>query len=143
MAMEVMSFGALSKMFKGMHRTDQRVVAQRYHIQPIGLVTIFHHLVYVRNLCAHHLRLWDRVWAIKPSLPIGQSWQPPYLPSNDRLFATLLLLYHLMKCCPAVGPFPAQWRDRIKQHLANPPAVANPLHNMGMPADWDQHPIWK
>ena len=143
MATEVMSFGALSKMFQGMHRGDQRVIAQRYRVQPGDLVTIFHHLVYVRNLCAHHSRLWDRIWAIKPSLPRGQAWQRPHLSSNDRLFATLLLLYHLMKGCPEVGPFATQWRDRIKQHLTNLPLALNPLDQMGMPANWDQHPVWK
>ena len=143
MAMEVMSFGALSKMFQGLLRDDQRPVAQRYAVQPRDLVAIFHHLVYVRNLCAHHSRLWDRVWAIKPSLPKGKPWLPPLLPSNDRLFATLLLLYHLMKCCPTVRGFAGHWRDRLKQHLAQPPSAVNPLDQMGMPTNWQQHPVWK
>lgn len=143
MAMEVMSFGALSKMYQGMLRADQRMVAQRYRVQPGDLVTIFHHLVYIRNLCAHHARLWDRIWAIKPSLPRGQAWQPPRVPTNDRLFATLLILYHLMKCCPAIGTFAADWRNRVNRHLANPPMAPNPLTHMGMPPNWDQHPVWK
>lgn len=143
MAMEVMSFGALSKMFQGMVRDDQRPVARRYGVQPRDLVAIFHHLVYVRNLCAHHSRLWDRIWAIKPSLPRGNAWQPPLLPSNDRLFASLLLLYHLMKCCPAVRGMMEHWRDRLKQHLSQPPAAVNSLDKMGMPANWEDHPVWK
>jgi abortive infection bacteriophage resistance protein len=143
MAMEVMSFGALSKMFKGMHRADQRIIAHRYRLQPVDLVAVFHHLVYVRNLCAHHSRLWDRTWAIKPSLPKGKDWQSPQVPTNDRLFASLLLQYHLMKQCPAVGVLATDWRDRVKQHLASPPTVADPLQKMGMPMNWDQHPVWK
>ncbi|MDZ7618082.1 MAG: hypothetical protein U1E05_13845, partial [Patescibacteria group bacterium] len=54
-------------------------------------------LVDIRNLCAHHARLWDRVWTIKPERPAGKDWQPPNLPSNSRLFATLLILRHMMK----------------------------------------------
>jgi abortive infection bacteriophage resistance protein len=142
MAMEVMSFGALSKMFQGMIRGDQRPVARRYGVQPRDLVAIFHHLVYLRNLCAHHSRLWDRVWAIKPSLPRGTVWQPPHLPSNDRLFASLLLLYHLMKSCPAVAGLVEEWRDRLKQHLSQPPAAVNSLNKMGMPPNWENHPVW-
>lgn len=142
MAMEVMSFGALSKMFQGMDRDDQRPVARRYGVQPRDLVGIFHHLVYIRNLCAHHSRLWDRVWAIKPTLPRGKAWQPPSVPSNDRLFTSLLLLYHLMTRCPAADQFVLQWRDRLKQHLSQPPETLNPLARMGMPSDWDRHPVW-
>lgn len=45
MATEVMSFGSLSFLFKGMLRVDQRGVAQRYGIQPSFLASWLHHLV--------------------------------------------------------------------------------------------------
>jgi len=60
MATEVMSFGALSQMFKGLKRIDQKAVSARYGRQPRDMVSWMHQLVYVRNLCAHHSRLWDR-----------------------------------------------------------------------------------
>lgn len=69
MAAEVMSFGSLSFMFNGMNRVDQKQISARYHLQPQTLKSWLHHLVYVRNLCAHHARLWDRVFAIKADLP--------------------------------------------------------------------------
>lgn len=141
-AMEILSFGSLSKMYHGMFRQDQRAVAVRYRVQSGDLVTIFHHLVYVRNLCAHHSRLWDRAWTIKPSLPKGQAWQPPLLPSNNRLFATILLMYSLMNTSPAMRTFAAGWRDRVNTHLANLPAVPDALARMGMPENWKEHPVW-
>ena len=141
-AMEILSFGALSRMYHGMLQPDQRAVAYRYRLQPATLVAVLHHLVYVRNLCAHHSRLWDRVWAIKPSLPKGQAWQPPHLPSNDRLFSTLLLAYFLMSASRATQAFAVEWRDRVNAHLTNLPAVADPLTHMGMPANWDKNPVW-
>jgi len=129
-------------MYHGMFRHDQRGVAIRYGIQSGDLAAILHHLVYVRNLCAHHSRLWDRAWTIKPSLPRGQAWQPPHLPSNDRLFATLLLMYSLMNTSPAVRTFAAGWRDRVNSHVADLPAVRDGLVRMGMPANWNEHPVW-
>jgi len=143
MAMEVMSFGGLSKMFQGMLRDDQKAVARRYAVQPRDLVTILHHLVYIRNLCAHHSRLWDRIWRVTPTLPKGNSWQAPHVPSNDRLFSTLLLLYYLMRCCPTMNGLAKQWRDRLKQHLSQPPSIQHPFDRMGMPSNWDRHPGWK
>ena len=140
--MEVMSFGALSKMFHGMVRNDQKDIARLYGAQPRDLQSWMHHLVYIRNLCAHHSRLWDRQWAIKPLMPAARMWQPPSVPTNDRLFATLLILYHLMKRCPAIVGFALGWRGRVDAHMANPPAVQNAAALMGMPPAWQQHPVW-
>ncbi len=141
-ATEVMSFGSLSRMFSGMDKTDQRAVAQRYRLQPKVLQSWMHHLVYVRNLCAHHSRLWDRVWAIKPQLPAGKVWRPPHLPGNRNLFATLLLLRHLTSHIPAIVGFSSQWQTRVTDHLATPPATSNPLGRMGLTANWNQHSVW-
>lgn len=61
MVTEVKSFGGLSKMFMGMSRSDQKSISSRYGLQPSIFQSWMHHFVYVRNLCAHHSRLWDRV----------------------------------------------------------------------------------
>lgn len=142
MLTEVISFGTLTRMFRGMHRPDQQQISVRYSLQAVTFGTILLHLVYVRNLCAHHSRVWDRVWSVKPTLPFGKQWRPPLVLSNDRLFPTLLIIYQLLKCCPAVGTFPATWRDRLHALLQNPPAAPNALATMGIPAGWDQHPVW-
>lgn len=143
-AAEVMSFGALSRMYQGMWKDDQKTIAYRYGIQAVDLATIIHHLVYVRNLCAHHARLWDRTWAIKPSLPHAQHWHVPHLlsPPNARLYATLLVLYRLLCRCRAAGTFPAEWKARVWHLLATPPQTVAPLATMGMPVNWAENPLW-
>ena len=142
MVTEIMSFGALSRMFEGMLAHDQRLVAPRYGIQPRFLATWLHHLVYVRNLCAHHSRLWDRVWAIKPDMPPLSAWQAPLLPGNDHLFVTLLILRRLLARCPSIAPFDTQWKARVQDHLAKPPPAPNPSGRMGLPDNWTTHPLW-
>ncbi|MFZ4430076.1 MAG: Abi family protein [Phycisphaerales bacterium] len=141
-ATEVMSFGAISIMFRGMRRDDQREIARRYRIQPGFLASWLHHLVYVRNVCAHHSRVWDRVWAIKPDLPPLPAWSSPLLPGNDRLFVTLLILRRLLARCPSIAPFDAAWKSRVERHLSVPPDVADPLIRMGLHRDWKSHPLW-
>lgn len=140
---EVMSFGGLSQMFSNMHRKDQKPVAVRYGLQPDTLESWMHHMVYVRNLCAHHSRIWDRVWSIKPTLPYGSAWKPPYVPSNSQLLATLLLLNHLLTRCPSNSAFASEWRARINELLAQPPACPQPLDRMGLTPKWPQHSLWK
>ncbi len=140
---EVMSFGSLSKMVAGLVKPDKKLVASRYGLQPFDFQAVCHHLTYVRNLCAHHARLWDRVWAVKPTLPAGKFWQPPYVPGNDRLYSTLLLLYRLLKWCPAGGPGAADWRARLHALLDSPPPLAVALARMGMPQDWKANLEWR
>ena len=143
MLTEVMSFGSVSMMFVNMLKPDRRAIAARYTLQAVYLESWLHHLVYVRNLCAHHARLWDRIWAIKPKLPTSNVWSTTGLRSNDRLFVTLLILNQLLKACIPVAAFRAQWRANVVARLANPPACPNPLDRMGLTANWMNHPLWQ
>lgn len=139
---EVMSFGCLSRMLGKMHKRDQKPIAQRYGLQPIDLCKAVHHLTYVRNVCAHHARLWDRVWSIKPQLPAGHHWRPPLLPGNDRLFVTLLLLRKLLDGVPALQSFVTTWHARMSLHLHHPPGAHGAYARMGLTANWHEHPLW-
>lgn len=139
---EVMSFGALSMMFKGMERADQRIIASRYGVQPKIMSSWMHHLVYLRNLCAHHSRVWDRVWAIKPDLPAGKNWSSPARPGNDRLLSTLLLQSTLLRRCLVMKTFTENWRTRVQDLIAKPPATCAASTLMGLTASWMTHPCW-
>ena len=141
-ATEVMPFGSLSKMYAGMLRQDQRAIAGRYGIQNAFLESWLHHLVHVRNLCAHHARLWDRVFVVRPNLPPIPRWQSPLLPGNDRLFCSLLIIAHMLRRCLAIESTFAQWRERVESHFKNPPLPAMHRARMGLTQDWLRHPVW-
>jgi abortive infection bacteriophage resistance protein len=142
-ATEIMSFGSLSRMYANLIKTDQKPIAARYHLQPLTLASWIHHLVYVRNLCAHHSRLWDLAWDIKPEFPPGKVWQPPSVPSNARLFASLLIQNAILRCCPAERRFAAEWRRRVEELLTRSlPTVPKVGDRMDLPTDWLQHPLW-
>lgn len=140
---EIMSFGGLSKMCNGMLRSDQKAIAHQYGLQPRDWVSWLHHLTYVRNLCAHHARLWDRQWSISPYLPGARHWQPPAVPSNKRLFVTLLILHYLMKRCPSVARFAADWRGRVETLIDQAPPMSGASALMGLGTNWKTHPLWK
>lgn len=115
MLTEIISFGSISMMFSHMHKPDQKAVGTRYGVQAYYLVSWVHHLVYVRNICAHHARLWDRIWAIKPQLPTSREWSAPLLPSNNRLFVTLLMLNRMMRVASCVDGFRQTWKARVEE----------------------------
>jgi abortive infection bacteriophage resistance protein len=142
MATEIISLGGLSKMVNGLLKDDLKVVARRYNLQPQDFPDWMHHLVYVRNLCAHHARVWDRIWTIKPTLPAAFAWQPPKLPGNNRLFVTLLILSFMLKRCPSMIDFRAGWRKRIEEHLKYLPTTPDAMGKMGLTSNWFAHPFW-
>jgi abortive infection bacteriophage resistance protein len=97
-------------------------------------------LNYVRNLCAHHSRLWNRELAVKPLIPDRRHdprWYAGVTVPNNRMFAVLTLLACLMRqIAPQSG-----WRDRLFSLFDKYPDI--PLAAMGIPADWRKHPLWQ
>ncbi len=67
-AMEVCPFGMLSEMYSGMARAERHAISDGYGLDPSTLASWLRSFVAVRNICAHHSRLWDR--RISPALRI-------------------------------------------------------------------------
>ena len=138
MAVEVMTFGDMLTLFKMMDMHSQRAVAEGYDISAKVLNSWLLTLNYVRNLCAHHARLWNREFAVRPTIPAKKShpdWHNPEIP-NHRIFASLTLLYFMLKkIAPQSG-----WADRLDALLKRHPDI--PLRDMGFVDDWKNHPLW-
>ena len=141
-ATEVMSFGALSRMISGLWKRDRKEIANQYSLSPKQLSSIVHHFVYVRNLCAHHCRLWDRRLTIKADLPNGSEWQPPEVLSNERIWSTLLLVRWILQRNTHFSDISTQWRDKVSELVKSPPGVKDPNLQMGLPPNWEAHSIW-
>jgi abortive infection bacteriophage resistance protein len=70
MAMEVLSFGQLSIMYKNLKSDPaKKAVASHFGISPSLLESWMEHLVYIRNLCAHHNRVWNRTMTVTATVP--------------------------------------------------------------------------
>jgi abortive infection bacteriophage resistance protein len=137
-AAETMTFGAMFTLFKMSDRRIQKDVARRYRIAAPVLLSWLQTLNYVRNICAHHARLWNRELAIKPTVPYVKNrpeWHNPLIP-NNRVFAVLTLLQDMLR---TIAP-QSQWRERWFELLNTFPDV--PIASMGMEPAWRQHPIW-
>ena len=138
-AAETMTFGAMFTLFKMSEKKIQGAVARRYGIAGPVLFSWLLTLNYIRNICAHHARLWNRELAIKPVIPYqknGPDWHSPIKIANNRAFVVLTLLHHLLG---EVAPQSA-WRERLFQLFDKYPDT--PLASMGIPADWRNHALW-
>lgn len=138
MTTELISMGSLSFLYKGMTSADKNVVAAAFQLHPKRLQDWLHVLTYVRNVCAHHSRLWNRELSIRPQVMPEPEWQAPLMPRRDRIFCILLMLRYLL----AQTGNGVAWRDACNALLL--PIVANSRWRaaMGMPATWLHHPFW-
>ncbi|HVL66761.1 MAG TPA: Abi family protein [Vicinamibacterales bacterium] len=134
---ETMSFGTMFTLFKMSPLKVQKAVASRFSLPAPVFSSWLHTLNYVRNLCAHHSRVWNRTLSVKPFVPRHDArWHGKNAVPNDRLFVVLTQLRYLMQI---VAPR-SQWRERVFATFDRFQQV--PLPSMGMPANWREHPLW-
>lgn len=139
---ETLTLGALSHWLK--NTKDIQVKKEIMH--SFGMPTVevmegvFHALTPIRNVCAHHNRLWNRRFAM--SLPdikrMRNSMQPPNAPdlAAHHLFNYLVVIEALMK---AINPN-SSWRQRLMTLLET--IMPAQQRAMGFPADWKTRKPW-
>lgn len=144
-ACEVWDFGTMSRLYAGMRVEDQDAISAKYGIQSGRIfATWLRSLSYLRNVCAHHSRLWNRNMIDQPKLPAATevAWVAPF-ESDGRLrarcFVLLCIARHLLR---VVNPN-SSWPERLKEHLLDFPDLDHlglNLVAMGAPqgreADW-------
>ena len=140
-AASVMSFGTLSKMINLLVKNDLKEVAMRYGLQRTTLSSWVHHLAHARNVCAHHSRLWDRVWAVKPARPAGKLWDPAAVPDTGRLFMTLLIISQMLQQTIPTSRAARFWRSEVIDLLNEIAEIPDAEHHTGLPTNWQGHPL--
>ena len=129
-AIEIMSFGQLSFLFRGSERTDSNNISKDcFGIDEKILSSWIHTLVYIRNLCAHHSRIWNRTLAIKPKVPNKLTeWKGI---SSSKIFCVFLIFKKLII-------IPGEWeyfKNNLMQLLKEHDDVN--IKGMGFPSDWE------
>lgn len=139
---EIMTFGQLSNWYANLSSgADRNAIANVYDMDEINLVSFLHHLSTVRNVCAHHSRLWNREFTFTFKLPRKRPSQLLSVlnlspTTTKRIYNTLVVLDYLML---TISP-DTHWKQRLIA-LLNKHLVADPL-SMGFPAHWHDLPNW-
>lgn len=140
MTAEVMSLGQLSKWISNLKlRVDRQAIAKPYGLDEKILVSIAHHLTYVRNICAHHGRLWNKQFTVIMTMPNspGSLKLAMNASAPRKLYNTLAVLGYLVGI---VAPG-SEWRRRLIELIDAHP-LATPA-DMGFPTNWRTMPSWK
>lgn len=134
MVFEALSFGSVSQVYRHLKRERQKVIAAAFNLDPKILASWLHALSYLRNLAAHHQRLWNRSYTITPI--IAKKYQKD-LKDGTRLYAQIVVIQVLLR---VISPN-SGWGRRLAALLDDYPSV--PLNRLGFPADWRHRELWQ
>lgn len=147
-ATEVMSFGTLRRLYLGSAEQDRRLIAAAFDlftatgVGDSGLLSNWLEQVrHLRNLCAHHSRVWNRSFTVE----LARSDTVPELEhvverSRRRLYGSVgVLAYLLERIEPRNG-----WKDRMIRLLTeNSDRLGLSLEAMGFSDAWASQQIWQ
>lgn len=134
-ATELFDFGALSFFYEGLKIQDKDKIAANYGVPSSAMLeTWLLCLNNIRNICAHHYRLWNRSLVNQPSLPkTGAITEFDHVITNTRLYAALLIIKFLLK---TINPS-TKWWQRLVEHAGTLPVDQYiGLKNAGFPENW-------
>ena len=136
-AIELWDFGALSHFISGMRYGDTNTLAAKYGIPRAELLTSWvRTLNHVRNVSAHHSRLW------KSALP-GELANLDHLFSDrhaqNRVYAAAAITQHFMRTVIPHSTWPARFKSLAGSF---PPGPGFDLRQAGFPPGWENLPLW-
>jgi abortive infection bacteriophage resistance protein len=139
MMLEITSFGTLSFLFSNLKpgRTKRRI-ANHFGLNDRTFASWLHSIVYLRNVCAHHSRLWNRVMSIQPIIPLKSSkvWLNDVSIENDRTYYMFSIILFLMQTINPNNTIV----ERFSELLLEYPNID--VKAMGFPDDWKKESLW-
>ncbi len=139
-ACEIMSLGLFSRWYANLKPKKTRsAIASVYNLDESLLQSWLHHLAYVRNICAHHGRLWNREFTLTPQPPRSKPNKliNMFQRGSRRIYNSLLMLLYLMD---VIAPNHC-WRDRLVNLLNQQSTWITQA--MDLPQNWQNLNIWK
>lgn len=141
MSLEVVTMGLLSQLYKNMHRSEiKRKIARELGLPREEFLENWMHVFSnLRNICAHHGRIWNRRFIVEPRLPADTA--DTFLNNTrihtNKLYASLSCMQYLLNRISPGSSFGTQ----LICLMDNCPL--NQERDMGFPDDWKEEIIWQ
>ncbi len=141
MSLEVASMGLLSKLFSNLKNgSEKKSVYTDFGVRDYKILESWlHSICHVRNICAHHGRLWNRRLTAMPMMPRNPIY--PFLNSTsinlNKIYATFSCMTYILNNISPGNNF----NHSLKELLKSCPLVN--IKEMGFPKDWEQEPLWQ
>lgn len=140
MSLEVSSMGLLSKIFQNLKKgNEKKVIANHFGLSDVLILENWmHSFCNLRNICAHHGRIWNRRLS-KIKLPYNTKF--PFLENDkiytNKLYATICCIEYILQI---ISP-KTTLKVRLKELMSNCPMKQE--KEMGFPEGWQNDRLWK
>lgn len=137
--LEISSFGSISNLYSNLiNGIPKRQVANHFGLSDSVLQSWMHCIVYLRNMCAHHSRLWNNNLNISPNVPKNtrKSWLNNQEVANNRTYYIMSIILYLLQTVNSKNTFV----KRFKELLTEYPNID--VAAMGFPANWEKETLW-
>ena len=139
--LEIVSLGTLSKLYCNLSDTAiKKQIARDFNLpQHLYLESWIKCAAVLRNYTAHHARIWNRRFPLKPQLPkkLPFAWIDQEHTEKVKLYAQLCYLVYLQNNIHPGNSFKQELFALLKAH----PNVD--VKAMGFPMNWSEEPLWK
>lgn len=140
LTMEATSMGTLSSMYHDMaDGPEKRSLSDYFGLSPEVFSSWLKHLVYVRNYCAHHSRLWDKRLSVGGMVP--EKTRDPFPefkdPDTHHIYFTACILKYLLETVRPGNSFTI----RLQGLIDGFPTILTEAP-MGFPKGWRAEKLW-
>tara|TARA_R110002012_G_scaffold276025_5_gene462850 strand:+ start:11087 stop:11986 length:900 start_codon:yes stop_codon:yes gene_type:complete len=141
MALEILTLGKLSRLYRGLKNQSEKVqIADDFQLPSTILSSWLVYLTNVRNICAHHSRLWNKkVTADRPTIPTRRKYQfKGEIPTdfNTTVYGIAAMIDRLLTATNPSNHF----INKLVKLIDDNPTI-NTL-SMGFPSNWRTEPAW-
>lgn len=146
MCMEQLYFNELSKICKNLKiRKDITDIAKHFGIPSDKIFCSWLHTInYIRNICAHHSRLWNITLSIQPEkfryVGLDRIWlanEEVAMVQSSRIYYFMCIILYLLQTVNPNSKFKTHFLDLLNEY----PNVD--VGYMGFPKGWKNHPLWQ
>lgn len=130
-SVELMTIGQISNWYSNLkYRKDRNDISKIYGLNETILKSFMHHLTIVRNISAHHSRLWNRRFMFTFKLPNNPTELSSKINHNstNSLFNTIVMIDYFMKKIDSNNDWYSELNDLIRLYSINKSSMGFPTN---------------
>ena len=145
MALEVVSFATLSRLFKSLKSdSHKKYITKQFGLKKVEILENWLHAISnLRNCCAHRSRVWNRRFMVSVILPYDTLY--PFMDRmtikqihTNKLFAVLSCVVYILDIIS-----PGSYFKRNLKELLKSDCRLLDLKDMGFPKYWQSLSVWR
>ncbi|MCA0387293.1 MAG: Abi family protein [Bacteroidetes bacterium] len=118
-SLEISSFGLVSQLYMNLSSfKDKKEIARHFGFHLPVFQSFLHSLTVVRNICAHHSRIWNKVLSVQPVIPKGsiQSMVDTNKVKRDRISIIVLMMTEILSKISIANDFRKEFESLLMKY---------------------------